>query len=901
MQIMKHLIRFSFMLVMSVLFAASTNAQTVVEGAVYDSEYNEPLMGATVVVEGTTTGTVTDISGEFSLKVESSGSVDLSISFVGYEDQTITVNATGNRVDAGTISMEASSMNIMEINIIADRAKERETPVAFSNVGSAEIERQLGSMDLPMIMNITPGVYATMQGGGAGDARINVRGFDQRNVAIMINGVPVNDMENGWVYWSNWDGIADATSSIQLQRGLSAVNLATPSIGGTMNILTSPADHNAGASAKFEYGSGNFMKTTVSAHTGLINDKFAMSVSGVRKVGEGVIDGTWTDAWAYYVGATYNATDKHRFELFALGAPQRHGQNLYKQNVAAYSEEYARELGMVDEAIAAFPEADAGRLYNQNWSPVDPGYGGKQFWNGKEHDRHAEDFINERENFYHKPLANLNWYARWTDKISQYTTVYYSGGKGGGTGTYGDMEWDYSYPSRKVDYNATIAQNMVSDTAFGILRNSRNNQWTIGAISRLRFDFTENLEGQVGVDWRTATIAHFREVRDLLGGQFFVYDGNEFDSPADYNKQLGDKIAYNFTNTVDWIGYFAQLEYTSEMLTAYGTFGNSFIKYGYTNHFRQDPDDPSKELNSESDMISGFQAKGGLSYRPVEDVSIFANYGYISKVPIFDNVINDRDAVVTEDPKNEIFNAFEVGASFIPNRTTEFKANFYYTTWNDRAKLERFTDQQGNDAYVFITGMDQRHLGFEVEGQFRPIRYLGIGGFASIANWKYTDDVTGTYKDYDDLGNEEDIEYTYYVKNLKVGDAPQTQFGLIASVYPIDRGYFQVNFRHNSNHYAAWDPFSREEEDREQVWEAPSYFLFDLHAGYTIKTSGRLGIEITGHVFNLLDEIYIQDATDNSPYNGFYGENNQYSHTVNAAEVFLGLPRTFNVGIKLTY
>ena len=58
----------------------------------------------------------------------------------------------------------------------------------------------------------------------------------------MINGVPQNDMENGWVYWSNWDGVADAaTIYSELQRGLSAVNLATPSIGGTMNIITDPA------------------------------------------------------------------------------------------------------------------------------------------------------------------------------------------------------------------------------------------------------------------------------------------------------------------------------------------------------------------------------------------------------------------------------------------------------------------------------------------------------------------------------------------------------------------------------------------------------------------------------------------------------------------------------------
>ncbi len=52
------------------------------------------------------------------------------------------------------------------------------------------MEIRLGSQDIPMILNTTPSVYATQQGGGAGDARINVRGFNQRNVAVMINGVP---------------------------------------------------------------------------------------------------------------------------------------------------------------------------------------------------------------------------------------------------------------------------------------------------------------------------------------------------------------------------------------------------------------------------------------------------------------------------------------------------------------------------------------------------------------------------------------------------------------------------------------------------------------------------------------------------------------------------------------
>jgi len=334
---------------------------------VKDSQTKETLVGANVVVKGTTDGASTDLKGSFKINA-AVGSHTIVITYTGYEALEVDVSVeSGKYTDMGNIRLEASAIGLAGVSIIADRARERETPVAFSNLNKLQIQEQLGSRDIPLAMDVTPNVYSTQQGGGAGDARVNVRGFNQRNVAIMINGGPVNDMENGWVYWSNWDGVGDATSSIQMQRGLSAVNLATPSIGGTMNVITNPAEQGGGITYKQEFGSGQFQKSTVMGHTGLIDGKYAISAGGVRKTGQGVIDKTWTDAWAYYFGASFNVNSKNRLELYAIGAPQRHGQNLYKQNVAAYSHDYARDLDYPAEALGgddAIPEAQSGRLYN---------------------------------------------------------------------------------------------------------------------------------------------------------------------------------------------------------------------------------------------------------------------------------------------------------------------------------------------------------------------------------------------------------------------------------------------------------------------------------------------------------------------------------------------------------
>ena len=365
-------------LIASIMMMTGLFAQSIV-GTITDVD-SKPLEGANIVIEGTDLGGISISDGTFSIKVDS-GQYNVVASFIGYKSFTQLVDVKDDAVSVD-FSLEIDAVVLSDIEVLASRADEN-TPVAYTNVGKEELEFRLGSQDVPMALSTTPSVYATQQGGGAGDARINVRGFNQRNVAVMINGVPQNDMENGWVYWSNWDGVADAAQSIQMQRGLSAVNLATPSIGGTINIITDPASYEKGGKVKQEAGDGGFLKSTINYNTGLINDKLALSGTIVRKTGDGIIDGTWTDAWAYYFGSSYQLNEDNRFELYAIGAPQRHGQNLYKQNIATYSQELAGSIDGYDTESYAEGnkfETEAGRLFNQNWAPVSSDYKGQQYW-----------------------------------------------------------------------------------------------------------------------------------------------------------------------------------------------------------------------------------------------------------------------------------------------------------------------------------------------------------------------------------------------------------------------------------------------------------------------------------------------------------------------------------------
>ena len=922
--------KFSHVLIL-ILLPVFVMAQHTVSGTVTDAATGDALPGANVVVVGTNMGAAASADGSYSISNVPAGSYTITASVIGYADDSRSVNVSGDATV--NFSLETSALELSALEVLASRAGEK-TPVAYTNITKAEVEARLGSQDIPMILNTTPSVYATQQGGGAGDARINVRGFNQRNVAVMINGVPQNDMENGWVYWSNWDGVGDATSSIQMQRGLSAVNLATPSIGGTMNIITDPTALTRGGKVKTELGAGGFKKLTANYNTGLINDKMAFSATVVRKTGDGIIQGNWTDSWAYYFGASYAVDDKNRFEIYAIGAPQRHGQNLYKQNMAVYAPDFAKDQDDYEaDALGKFvaPESDHTsdrRLFSQNWSPINSSYKGKQYWymyGARETDRHDPDFLNERENFFHKPLVNLNHFLTINNKMRLSTIAYWSGGSGGGTGTYGSIvtrdasgkhdadpgghKFYYGNSPWTRDWNETISINSNSETSYyfqkktkskkagesiGILRNSINRQHTWGAISKLNIDVNDALKVQLGVDWRTAGIEHAREVRDLLGGQFYVNFADK-NYPNGRERGLGDIIAYHNETTVDWIGFFAQGSYTAGPLSAYGMAGTSSIKYSYQDHFTV-----ADEIIT-ADAISAIQVKGGVMYDVSDNISVFGNFGIVEKPPIMDNVIHYSGAVA-EKTVNEQFTSFEAGLNFNSDKAA-LKASYYNTQWKDRNLTRNVTTGQGSSGdtdIIFLTGVNQSHSGFEVEGSYQVMDMLRLDMAAGFGDWYFDGDAKGDYQEFTDAGVVS-TSYEYGLDKLKVGDMPQSMMVVGATVTPISGLRIQGLFNWYDNNYSDWSPASREIKggtaDREQVWMAPGYSKIDLHAYYNLPMSlAGTKLQVFAHVFNLTDALYIQDAVDNSQYNAW-----DKDHDADSAEVFFGSPTYFNMGLTVRF
>jgi len=823
-------------------------AQTKLTGNVVD-ETNQPLPGATVVLQGTQSGASSDFDGNFTFETSASNGTVL-VSFVGYETKSLTF--TGS-TDFGTIALKPSAEALDEIVITqVSFAIDRKTPVAVSTIKASVIENKLGTQEFPEILKSTPGVYATKSGGGFGDGRLNLRGFNSENVAVMINGVPVNDMENGRVYWSNWAGLADVTSAMQIQRGLGATKLAVPSIGGTVNILSKTTDVEKGGSVSTVVGNDNYLKYGVTISTGLLDNGFAATVSASKTTGDGYIDGTEFTGTNYFVNISKQINENHKISITSFGAPQRHGQ---RQNLSL---------------ISTYRAAESGTKFNPDWG----------IKNGEV--LHVED------NFYHKSQTSFNHYWTINDKTNLSTVLYASWGSGGGGGTAGSNRalfnirlGDFDQP---IDIDNIVEINRANGAlgSEAFLRASRNDHSWFGGLSTLKTDLNDNLSLIAGLDLRAYTGEHFREVTDLLGGNF-AYDNSDVNNPNTALK-VGDKFSYNNDGEVGWQGLFTQLEYNKDnvnVVVQAAVSNTSYRRVDYFNYLDSDPLQTTDKYN-----FAGYSIKGGINFNIDDQHGVFANIGYFEKAPGFGAVfLNFDNEHINSDAENQKIFSAELGYAF---RGENFAANvnIYRTQWDDRTLTSSFQNPDGTFGSANILGVNALHQGIELDFMYKASDKLTFTGMLSLGDWQWANDLENIqiFDEEQNLVNTVNM----YIDGLKVSDAAQTTAALGVDYELMDKTHFTVDYNFFDDLYARYDPNDRGTPDAPQAWKAPSYGTFDASLRHGFKI-GELDATVTARMHNVFDTEYIADATDGV---GSVSE---------TALVWFGYGRTFNISAKIKF
>ncbi|PTX60192.1 TonB-dependent receptor-like protein [Kordia periserrulae] len=892
-------------------------AQGTITGKVTDDA--GPLPGANIVEKGTSNGVSTNFNGEFTLNVTtSSGTIE--ISYVGFTTKSIPFNLNGGTQDLGSITLVAdNSLDEVVIVGVVDIAKERETPVAVSTIKAEEIVERLGNQELPELLNATPSVYATKSGGGFGDSRINIRGFDQVNTAVLVNGVPVNDMENGAVYWSNWTGLADVASAIQVQRGLGSSKLAISSVGGTLNIVTKTTDRNEGGFVGTTLGNDNYLKTIASYSTGRMENGFAFTGLFSRTAGDGYINGTAFEGYNYFLGFGWTDEDRtHDLQFTVTGAPQVHNQRTTSFFNAATIAQYLQY----------------GDKYNFNHGTL----------NGEE--------FNWRRNFYHKPVLSLNWDWNISDQTKLSSVAYASFGRGGGTGDIGrlpgfnfasssifrnqqtgEVLWD-----RIVQYNSGQAVTFSDGNVYQrtdeengqFINDSRDNglsrrasinshNW-FGLLANLNTQLSENLTLDVGVDARTYKGFHYRRLDNLLGADAYR-DNDDVNNPNriltnTYSSDFGsivnvfkdiddeDKIDYYNIGYVRWLGIFGQLEYKKDDISAFVQFSGSNQGFSREDLFLLTP---AEGQRTDWENILGGTIKGGLNYNIDENHNVFGNVGYYSKQPLFDAVYLNNTNELNSDYRNEKVFGAELGYGY-KSEKLNVNLNLYRTSWKDRyinltgtfdvnnTPMDSNDDVQG---VTNLVGLEQIHSGVELEFTYRPLDFLTFNGMASVGNWKYAGTVSGPAFNVNDA-NEVVGQNTLYLDDVKVGNSAQTTMRLAAIVEPVENLKFDIAWFRADDLYADINAEDFDEADNRGSLQLPAYNLFDggMSFKWLVGEEKDKTINFRLNINNLFNTTYIAESQTNIFANP---GDDTYDGINTANKAFFGFGRTWNFSIRYDF
>lgn len=844
-------------LLLSLLLACSVAlAQNgSISGKILDSDTKEGLIGATVVVDKTTLGGITDLDGKFLIKNVPAGAYQLRVKYVGYEDMLQSINVqAGQQTETGELVLTSTAIGLNEIEVFANVVEDRKTPVAVSTLGSIEISEQLGAMQLPELLNSTPGIYATQGDGSFGDAYINIRGFGQEEVLFMINGVPMNDMENGIMYWSNFAGLSEVTRNMQVQRGLGASKLAVNSVGGTVNIVTDPSERRKGGRAEVTFGNGSFRnRYRLTLHSGELKGGWSVSFQGSRSTGDGIRPGTYVDAWSYFLTASKKINEKHTLLFTTFGAPADRGR-AYNVNTATY-------------------ERFNDYQYNSAWG----------YYKGQP--------LSVSQNKSHKPQFTLMHLWNVNDKISVTTSAYASIARVYGTALLHNGFAQVLDTEGLQDFSAYLANNLANTqtvtnpygTALGtqvtgaqsesIIEARYNNHNWYGVITNMNYAITPTTNLVAGIDLRDYTASHFGQVHHLLGGDFWVDKFSTFDNNLLEPNRIarkGDKIRYDYDGHVRWGSVFAQIEKTVNQFDIFVSANASRIQmWRDGNMWSGDPDFQYNSLGeSDKRIFNNYNAKAGVNYRITGRHNVFINAGTFTRAPFLRNAFVDArySNDYLEGLKNESINSLEAGYSY---RTSRLRVNLngYYTQWKDRVlSNEAFVDEQSGVRQA-LNGIAALHQGVELDARYEVIPGIEVTAMASVGDWRWTNNVNLISRD--DQGTET-ITQSVNVKDLQVGNSAQTT-GFIGVHYKMSRdAYFGFRYNYFDRLYESFDPAERTSTNIKPVRKLPAYGILDIYAGYYFNV-GEFRARAGVNVHNLLNDTFIRRSDERFGVQEAYG------------------------------
>ena len=646
-------------------------------------------------------------------------------------------------------------------------------------------------------------VFSAIAAYNFSSSRFRPRGYDSQNQSVLINGIPLNNAENGRAIWAHWGGLNDITRYQQSKTGVSSNPFIFGGISGFSNIAARASDLRPGTRFSSALANRSYRSRLMATHsTGMMDNGWAVSASASgRFSNEGYVEGTFYSAASYFLSIEKKINNKHSLCLVGFGAPTVQ----------------ARQGIVVDEIHNILND----NFYNPYWG----------YQNGEKRNSRVRDT--------HKPMLLLSHYWDYSQKSKITTTASYSFGKGSNTRLnwynaedprptyYRYLPSYYSLPNQEFEYQEVFNawQNDVNvrqidwdhlyfansknlftvNDADGIVGNSvtgnrakyiveeyYNNHSQYSLNTNWNYNWNDNLNFDAGINLSNYTSNNFKEIKDLLGADYWVdvdqFAERDFVDPNAAQSNLaipnhvvrtGEKFGYDYDINIQKYDVFSQLEHKGSLLESYIALTLSGTRFWRTGNV-QNGLFPNNSLgDSEKLLFVNPGAKAGILYKINGRHMLQVNSAFLSRAPLSTNIFispRTRNDVVqnidSETIKTIDFN-YLVRFPGLKLRMTA-----YYTLMEDKTWSRSFYhDDLKSFVNYLMTGVDQTFMGTELGAEIKLSPTLTTTVAYALGDFIYSSRPSATIVQ----DNSTELlaqDRTVYINNYKVGGIPQTNASL---------------------------------------------------------------------------------------------------------------------------
>ena len=654
-----------------------------------------------------------------------------------------------------------------------------------------------------------------------GPARFRQRGYDSRNNKVLMNGIEVNKIYDGRPQWSNWGGLNDVLRNREYSIGLEKSRSNFGGINGSTNFILRTSLYQKGLRVSYSSTNTSYTNRVLATYsTNYNNWDFTFSVSR-RWAEQGHFEGTFYDANSFFVGIENKINDSHSINFTGIYASNRRGKS---------SPNTQEVYDLQSENYNSYWGWQNGSRRNSRVKKLDePIFLLTHYWDISPKSNLETSLFyqvgsmgNSRLNYSNGPNPDPSYYRKlpsfylrnFGDRPELYTL---SGENFKNNSDYYQVDWERMY---EVNLNNSTNKSIY------MLYEDRVDDNLFQFNSVLNTNVSENLDIDLGINYKNLSSHNFANSIDLLGGSYYVdvdsyRSGDEAQNDLNQpDRVIGEDEAfkYNFEINSESINLFSNIEFNYKKLSLNITPKISYYTIQRDGKFRNGVYPENSYGKGEKKEFLNGSIKSNLEYKITGRHILRFSGAYISRPPTIRNSFSNsrENNNFVEGIGDE--NIYSSEATYFMNlEPIKLKLTGYYSRFQNMNEISFFfaqglsgLEESSDFVSEIMTGSSRDHYGIEFGVESKISSTLKASAGVALGEYVYTNN-PNLYLTSDDIRGTADYGTTY-IENYKVPGTPQRGYSLGLEYRNPNYWFISANGNYLSNNYIDISPIIRTEK-----------------------------------------------------------------------------------------